>query len=125
MNPFRISGENSAARTVRKDRRASHRYQMSLNVRWKVSRKRRLLGTGTGTTIDLSSRGILFASDQKLPANGSVEISIAWPVLLHDVLPLQLVIAGRVVRVLGKQVAIETVQHVFRTVRVSNDAAVQ
>jgi hypothetical protein len=125
MNPFRTGTEDWADETAIEDRRASHRYEMSLQMRWKVSRRRRLLGIGTGTTIDISSGGILFATDQKLPASGSVEISIAWPVLLHDALPLQLVITGRVVRVSGRRVAIETQQHEFRTARVSNVPAVQ
>jgi hypothetical protein len=44
-----------------------------------------------------------------------VELSIAWPVLLHNVAPMQLVAIGKIVRDEGNRVAIQTVQHEFRT----------
>jgi hypothetical protein len=44
-----------------------------------------------------------------------VELSISWPVLLHNVAPMQLVATGKIVRCDGRQVAIQTVQHEFRT----------
>jgi hypothetical protein len=45
-----------------------------------------------------------------------VELSISWPVLLHNVAPMQLVASGRIVRSIGAQVAIHLTQHEFRTV---------
>ena len=47
-----------------------------------------------------------------------MELSISWPVLLHNVAPLQLVVCGRIVRSDGKRTAIRMVQHEFRTVAV-------
>ena len=44
-----------------------------------------------------------------------------WPVLLHDVAPLQLVVIGRVVRAAGRRAAIRMVQHEFRTQRTAGD----
>jgi len=43
-----------------------------------------------------------------------VQISIAWPALVNGVAPLQLVVAGRVVRADGSRVAVHVSQHEFR-----------
>jgi len=37
----------------------------------------------------------MFETDRELPSGLNIELSIAWPVLLHNVAPLQLVVAGR------------------------------
>jgi len=100
------------------DRRADRRYDLRLDLRWKLIRRRRVLETGVGVTLDFSSGGLLFETDRPLPAGLNVELSIAWPVLLHDVAQLQLVVAGRVVRSQGVRTAIRMVQHEFRTLGV-------
>ena len=53
------------------------------------------------------------------PKGLNVELSIAWPVLLHNVAPMQLVATGKIVRCNGRQVAIQTTQHEFRTAGIS------
>jgi hypothetical protein len=97
------------------DRRQDRRYELQLDVKWKLIRRRRVLDTGTGQTIDMSSGGILFDAGRHLPEGLNVELSITWPVLLHNVAPMQLMAAGRIVRSSGWRVAIQTVQHEFRT----------
>ena len=98
------------------DRRADRRYDLSLNLRWKLIRRRRVLENGSGRTIDFSSGGILFEADRPMPVGLNVELSIAWPVLLHNVAQLQLLVSGRIVRSQGQRTAIRMVQHEFRTV---------
>jgi len=46
----------------------------------------------------------------------NVELAIAWPVLLHNVAPMQLVVEGRIVRSESGRIAIRMIQHEFRTV---------
>jgi hypothetical protein len=123
MNAFRIDPDNQSPSKegIAGDRRSDRRYDITLELRWKLIRRRRVLDAGTGTTLDLSSGGILFESERQLPAGGSVELSISWPVLLHNVAPLQLVVTGRVVRAAGRRAAIRMVQHEFRTQRMSGD----
>jgi hypothetical protein len=123
MNAFSIDPENQSAgkEEIAGDRRSDRRYDITLELRWKLIRRRRVLDTGTGTTLDLSSGGILFESERQLPAGGSIELSISWPVLLHNVAPLQLVVTGRVVRASGRRAAIRMVQHEFRTQKAAND----
>jgi hypothetical protein len=101
------------------ERRGGRRYGIQLDLTWKLVRRCRLLDTGAGRTVDLSRKGILFDAGRDLPEGLNVELSIAWPVLLHDVAPLQLTVAGRIVRCEDRIVAIEMVQHEFRTAGMS------
>jgi hypothetical protein len=97
------------------ERRFDRRYDIALDLRWKLVRRRRVLDSGTGRTVDLSSGGICFETGRQLPVGLSIELAIAWPALLHNVAPMQLVVSGRIVRTNGSQAAIHMVQHEFRT----------
>ena len=100
------------------DRRQDRRYALHLDCRWKLIRRRRVLDSGTGNTIDLSSGGVQFDAGRHLPEGLNVELSIHWPVLLHNVAPLQLVVSGRIVRARGRMIAVRSIQHEFRTIGV-------
>lgn len=97
------------------DRREHRRYQLQMELKWKLIRRRRVLDTGTGQMIDVSSGGILFDAGRPLPEGLKVKLSISWPVLLNNVTPMQLVANGKIVRSNGRLVATHTVQHEFRT----------
>jgi hypothetical protein len=101
--------------TIAGDRRRDRRYGLELDVRWKLIRRRRVLETGEGRTLDVSSGGILFDAGRPLPAGLNVELSITWPVMLHNVAPLQLLVYGKIVRSDGRRTAIRMMQHEFRT----------
>jgi hypothetical protein len=107
--------ESNATELIAGDRRIDRRYPILLNLRWKLIRRKRALDTGTGSTIDLSSGGILFESGRPLPEGLNVELAISWPVFLHNVAPLQLVARGRIVRSEGGRIAIRMIRHEFRT----------
>lgn len=98
------------------DRRASRRYEMSLSLRWKLIWREKVIETGTGATIDLSSSGISFRAEKALPLKSRVELSIAWPMFLENFPPLQLIVSGVVVRADGGQNAIRMNGYEFRTV---------
>src|SRR5690348_4094691 len=89
---------NSGGDRIAGDRRQDRRYQLHLEVKWKLIRRRRVLDTGTGQTLDVSSGGMLFDAGRHLPEGLNVELSISWPVLLHNVAPMQLVASGKIVR---------------------------
>jgi hypothetical protein len=103
------------------DRRADRRYELRLEVRWKLIRRRRVLDSGEGRTLDLSSGGLLFDAGRPLPVGLNVELAVLWPVLLHNVAPLQLLVTGRVTRSEGNRVAVATSQHEFRTLSTLDD----
>ena len=97
------------------ERRERRRYNIGLEVRWHVMRRRKVLDSGTGRTLDLSSGGILFDAGRHLPAGLAVEMSIAWPALLDATASLRLVVSGRIVRSDDSGTAVHVLRHEFRT----------
>jgi c-di-GMP-binding flagellar brake protein YcgR len=114
--------EVSEPSSIGGERRSDRRYDIRLELQWKLIRRRRTLDSGSGLTVDFSSGGILFEADRQLPAGLNVELSIAWPVLLHYTAPMKLVATGRSVRTDGKFAAIQMTRHEFRTAGVSQAA---
>jgi hypothetical protein len=102
-------------------RRRDRRYALQLDLRWKLVRRRRVLETGTGYTLDLSSSGILLDVGRHLPAGLNLELSVSWPVLHQNVSPLHLSVLGRIVRTDGHLAAIQMVQHELRTAGMDAD----
>src|ERR1035438_482330 len=98
------------------DRRVDRRYGLKLELRWKLIRRQRVLDTGSGASVDLSSGGILFDAGRPLPPGLNVQLSISWPVLLHNTAALQLIVSGRIMRASGTCAAIQMAQHEFRTI---------
>jgi hypothetical protein len=107
--------DNKAMDRIRGERRDDRRYNLTLDLRWKLVRRRKVLDAGFGRTVDLSSGGVLFDAGRPLPIGLNVEMSIAWPALLHNVAPMQLVVSGKIVRAEGLRAAIRLSAHEFRT----------
>jgi len=103
------------------DRRLDRRYRINLDLRWKLIRRRRVLDTGVGRTVDLSSGGILFDPGRPLPVGLNVELAISWPVLLRNEAPMQLIVSGRIVRSSQNRAAVAMNQHEFRTLGTLTD----
>jgi len=118
-----LERQSNAMDQIAGDRRSDKRYEIQLELRWKLIRRKRVLETGIGRTIDLSSGGILFDAGRPLPAGLNVELSVSWPAMLHNTAPMQLVIAGRILRSDRQYVAVEMSQHEFRTLATGPDHA--
>lgn len=97
------------------ERRESRRYRIVLDLRWSVVRRRKVLASGAGRTLDLSSSGLLFDAGRPLPVGSRVELSIAWPALLYKTTSIQLMVYGRIIRADGSRNAVLMVRHEFRT----------
>lgn len=97
------------------DRRTSHRLPIERDVRYKVLSGRNVTLTGTGKTLNISSGGVLFTTEEPLPKGERIELSVSWPAQLNDNLPLKLVAMGRLVRVDGNQAAITIERYEFKT----------
>jgi len=79
------------------ERRSKVRYPLELAVRYQ-SIGPSLALAGIGRTLNLSSRGLLFESNDDIPPGARLKVVIEWPSLLNGTTPLQLVTVGRVVR---------------------------
>jgi len=71
--------------------------------------------TGTGRTVNVSSGGVLFTTDQVPTLGRRIELALSWPVPLDNKVPLTLCARGPVVRVGRGVVAMEIEHYDFRT----------
>ncbi len=97
------------------ERRNKQRFHLHRELRFKLLDRAWSNVAGTGQTVDISSAGISFTTDQPLPVDAAIEISISWPVTLENACPLRLVARGRVVRSQGGCVACTIQKFEFRT----------
>lgn len=103
----------TTAETIPGDRRRDRRYTLDLELRYKVSRGRRVLQAGVGRTTDISSRGVAFETQEPLPLRHTAELSVEWPMTLNGC-ALRLFIQGRVVRSGQHSAAVRILKHEFR-----------
>jgi hypothetical protein len=97
------------------DRRGTDRMDIEQDVRYRVLNKREPDLESSGKTVNISSSGVLFTTDQVLIPGRRMELSINWPAQLDNKCALKLVARGRVVRSEGGRAALEIMQHEFRT----------
>jgi hypothetical protein len=68
-----------------------------------------------GRILNIGSGGALFTIERPVSEGQRVELFIAWPVLLHEKVHLNLVAEGEVVRIEEGRAAVKFEQHSFRT----------
>ena len=125
QNPERKLGEEdlvilqrlSTAANLSSDveRRGADRFPIEREVRYRILNKRGNQEEGVGKTINISSNGVLFTTDQILIPGKRIELSISWPAQLDNKCQLKLVARGRVARLEQGRAAIEIQQYEFRT----------
>ncbi len=97
------------------DRRGSDRFPIEREVRYKILSKKHGEELGSGMTVNMSSNGVLFTTDQLLVPGRRLELNISWPAQLNARVALKLVAKGRVVRYEEGRAAMEIQQYEFRT----------
>ena len=97
------------------NRRATDRFPIIRELRYRVLGGRGNAPWGTGKTLDFSSTGILFSAEAPLAPGKRVELSISWPAQLDGKCALKLVARCRVTRCSGTVVAVEMNKYEFRT----------
>lgn len=115
MNFFGADTTASPSRSAL-DRRASDRFPIEREVRFKMLSKRHGSDTGLGTTLNMSSSGVLFTTDRALLPGKRLEMAISWPAQLDNRMALKLVARGRIVRCESGTAAVEIQQYEFRTI---------
>lgn len=101
--------------TEQPDRRAAKRLEIERDVQYRVLTRKEGEPEGNGKTLNMSSSGVLFSTDQTLLPGRRLELAISWPAQLDNKCALKLVARGRVVRFEGNAAALEIMQHEFRT----------
>jgi PilZ domain len=99
------------------ERRSKVRYPLRLGVKYRTLSEGPSL-VGVGRTINMSSCGLLIASNQPSITVGSrLRVTLEWPSLLHGITPLQLVVYCRVIRSVPAEFAVALEDYQFRTKR--------
>lgn len=98
------------------ERRGADRFPIEREIKYRVLSKRNSYEEGTGKTVNISSTGVLFTTDQILLPGKRLEISISWPAQLDNRCFLKLVARGRVARLEQGKAAVEIQQYEFRTI---------
>lgn len=97
------------------DRRATSRFPVREEVRYRVLHTKSLHVTGVGKTLNIGSRGILFTTEEKLPVGKLVEVAVNWPARLGGSCLLRFVALGRVVRSENNKAAVRIERYQFKT----------
>jgi hypothetical protein len=104
-----------ASRDLELERRSNARFPMQLNVRYRTLAAEPAL-VGIGRTLNVSSCGLLIASEQQIVQDGSrLKISVEWPSMLDGTTPLQLIAECRVTRCQPAAFAVRLERYQFRT----------
>jgi c-di-GMP-binding flagellar brake protein YcgR len=115
--PAGVEGLAESIRSV--ERRLTERFPIEREVRYRVHHRRGQFLAGNGTSVNISSRGVLFRAEQALPTGKRVELSVSWPISLDNRCALKLLIRGKIVRVEGEEAAVKVEQYEFRTAGVA------
>ena len=98
-----------------RERRTKRRFQIDQEVKYKMLYGQRIAETGVGRTMNISSGGVWFSTENMLTSGMPVELSMNWPVLLNDSCPMKLMIYGCVVRSNERGAAVAIERYEFRT----------
>lgn len=96
------------------ERRETIRFPLCEDVKYKLVQGK-IVTTGTGTTLNIGSGGVLFTTQQRLPLGRLVELSVNWPARLDGTCPLKFVATGRVIRSEPDRAAVRIERYEFRT----------
>ena len=107
--------EDRTLQPTERERRTKRRFQIEQDVRYKMLYGQRIAETGMGKTVNISSGGVWFTTENMLTTGMPIELSMNWPVLLNDSCPMKLMIYGCVVRSNEKGAAVAIERYEFRT----------
>ena len=105
----------ASARDSGVERRSYRRYPVTVDLEYGVVSLESHLQAGHGSTINLSSGGVLFEAESTVAVNTTVELSISWPQRSDAPVQFQLHVTGKTVRTKSRNVAVKFDQRIFRT----------
>src|ERR1700722_12794478 len=71
--------------------------------------------TGVGETVWMSRHEVAFLAKGPASVGDKVQMYIAWPVLLNDAVPLQLIVHAEIIQCSGPLSVAKLTKHEFRT----------
>ena len=97
------------------ERRSRHRFPVEAELYYLLAKDNAIEGAGQGTTVNISSSGILFRAMPPVRAGMDIELSIAWPTRLDGTARMQLRASGRTVRERDNGTAVHILHYEFKT----------
>lgn len=97
------------------ERRESSRFPVREDLKYRLIHSKSQAISGTGTTLNIGSGGILFTTEEKLPVGRTVELSVNWPARIDGTCPLKFVAVGRVIRSEPHRAAVRIESYQFKT----------
>ena len=88
---------------------------MRRELRYKLTGNGLRGATGVGETVNLCSGAVAFTGEHEMKPGSFLEISISWPVLLHNSCPMRFIVYGRVIRSEGLMSVCSIDKYEFRT----------
>jgi len=110
-----MSDDKFLGQSGERERRVKRRFQIEQEVKYKMLYGQRIAETGVGKTVNISSSGVWFTTENTLTPGMPIELSMSWPVLLNDACPMKLMIYGCVIRTNDKGAAVAIERYEFRT----------
>lgn len=104
------------------ERRRKRRFPVNFELHY-VAEWRKGSESGLGRAVDLSSSGLSFHADRRLRPQQTIWVAMDWPARLDGNIPLQLVIAGKIIRTEGTLTVLRFNNHEFRTRRLADPAS--
>jgi PilZ domain len=104
------------------NRRQVQRFNIRLNLRYRVSEKGIEHRWSSGTTRDLSREGLGIKPRRPLSVGSHIEIRIDWPARYEAVHPVELQITGFVIRSENGRAAVRISSHRFLVLQDGVDA---
>jgi CheY-like chemotaxis protein len=111
------SGDGKGVEPAGADRRTNARFPCRLAVSYQALEHPFFSGVATSETLNISSKGLLFATEVALQPGQLLQVSVDWPARLENQVPLKLVAEGRIVRNLNGLAAMRIDKYEFRTRR--------
>jgi hypothetical protein len=103
-------------RVATDERRTRNRFPIERELKYKIlGARENIVQVGLGKSLNMSSSGVLFTTESILREGLVVELAVSWPALLDNVLPLKLIVRGRLVRADGTQAAMTIEKYEFKT----------
>jgi CheY-like chemotaxis protein len=115
----RASESDNGRPAMGADRRSNARFPCRMAISWRTLEQPLKTGEGTSETLNISSKGILFATSEQFDPGQLLQVSLDWPARLGNEVPLKLVAEGRVLRNMQGKAAMSIERYEFRTRRIA------
>jgi hypothetical protein len=96
------------------DRDRSPRTRYPLRLKLTFSAVTPPICLGDGETLHISSNELLFAAEQSFPTGQCLQVSLDWPALLENRIPMRLVVSGQILRSSDGQTTMTIEKYQFR-----------